>query len=118
MHRMVRRKQTIYIIGAGVVGSAIAYILSKNKDYKIVVLEKNDNIPGLNQSSRNAGVIHSGIYYSKHEEPLKAKFCVEGNKLLYQFCKMKMFLIEKPANLLSQSKKVKKNTSTIFTRAL
>ncbi len=80
-------KKRIVIIGAGVVGSAIAYTLSRNKNFEITVLEKNKTIPGLNQSSRNAGVTHAGIYYSNKNEPLKSQMCVEGNELLLEFCK-------------------------------
>jgi L-2-hydroxyglutarate oxidase LhgO len=71
----------ITVIGGGVIGCAIAYELSSN--YEILLIEKNQ-IPGDNQSSRNSGVIHAGIYYEP--DSLKAKLCVEGNKLLYDFC--------------------------------
>ncbi len=77
----------ITIIGGGVVGCAIAYELSKISKKEIVLIEKNDRIAGENQSSRNSGVIHAGIYYQKEIEPLKARFCVEGNEMLYRFCK-------------------------------
>ena len=76
----------IAIIGGGIVGCAIAYELSTHGYQNIVVIEKNPTIPGLNQSSRNGGIIHAGIYYPKDIEPLKAKLCVEGNRLMYQFC--------------------------------
>jgi len=76
----------ITIIGGGVTGCAAAYELSKNYGDNVVVIERNRQINGENQSSRNSGVIHSGIYYSKKEGPLKAKLCVEGNRMLYQFC--------------------------------
>ncbi|MBM3709073.1 MAG: NAD(P)/FAD-dependent oxidoreductase, partial [Actinobacteria bacterium] len=80
----------ITVIGAGAVGCAIAYELSKyfsdEKSKEIVVVEKNEQVNGENQSSRNSGVIHAGIYYPKDFGPLKSKFCVEGNKLLYNFC--------------------------------
>ncbi len=76
----------ITIIGGGVVGWAIAYELSKSFNKTICVVEKNQSIRGENQSSRNSGVVHAGIYYQKNKEPLKAKLCVEGNKLLYEFC--------------------------------
>ncbi|MBM3707042.1 MAG: NAD(P)/FAD-dependent oxidoreductase [Actinobacteria bacterium] len=80
----------ITIIGAGAVGCAIAYELSRyfsdEKSREIVVVEKNEQINGENQSSRNSGVIHAGIYYPKDFGPLKSKFCVEGNNLLYNFC--------------------------------
>lgn len=76
----------VVIIGAGAVGCAIAYTLAKTGKYRIIVLEKNDTVPGRNQSARNAGVIHGGIYYPKDREPLKAQLCVRGNALLYEFC--------------------------------
>ncbi len=75
----------ITIVGAGVIGCAIAYQLSK-KYNEIFVIEKNPKVTAENQSSRNSGVIHAGIYYSKEESPLKAKLCVEGNRMLYDFC--------------------------------
>jgi L-2-hydroxyglutarate oxidase LhgO len=76
----------ITIIGAGVIGCAIAYEISSKSKKNIVVIEKNNQIKGENQSSRNSGVIHAGIYYPKDIEPLKAKLCVEGNSLMYEFC--------------------------------
>lgn len=75
----------ITIVGAGVVGCAIAYQLSKKYD-EIYVIEKNPKVTAENQSSRNSGVIHAGIYYPQAESPLKAKLCVEGNRQLYDFC--------------------------------
>jgi len=76
----------ITIIGGGVIGCAVAYELSKDSSKNIVVVEKNRQIKGENQSSRNSGVIHAGIYYPKKVGPLKAKLCVEGNEMLYRFC--------------------------------
>jgi len=76
----------ITIIGGGAVGCAIAYELSRRVDDEIFLLERNRKIRGENQSSRNSGVIHAGIYYPKKKGPLKARFCVEGNKMLYEFC--------------------------------
>ena len=72
----------ITIIGAGVVGLAIAAELSK-KHKDIVLLEKETSF-GQGTSSRNSEVIHAGIYYPKGS--LKAKLCVEGSKLLYKYC--------------------------------
>ena len=81
-------KVNITIVGAGVIGCALAYSLSRDtgspKD--IVVIEKNKQINGENQSSRNSGVIHAGVYYPADIGPLKAQLCVEGNKILYDFC--------------------------------
>lgn len=72
----------ITIIGAGIIGLSIAAELG-GKGKEVYVLEKNETF-GLETSSRNSEVIHSGIYYP--EGSLKAKMCVEGNALLYQIC--------------------------------
>ena len=72
----------VIIIGAGVVGLAIAAEISRaNKN--VFVFEKNRTF-GQETSCRNSEVIHAGMYYP--ENSLKAKFCVSGNHLLYEFC--------------------------------
>ena len=73
----------IVIIGAGVVGLSIAKELSKKTD-KIIVIEKEKSF-GQHTSSRNSQVIHSGVYYPPNSK--KALHCINGNKLLYKFCK-------------------------------
>lgn len=73
----------IVIIGAGVVGLAIAYELSRSSGKSIAVLEKNKTY-GQEISSRNSEVIHSGVYYPS--DMLKTSLCMEGNQLIYQFC--------------------------------
>jgi L-2-hydroxyglutarate oxidase LhgO len=72
----------ITIIGAGVVGLAIAEELSRHFK-EILLLEKNES-QGQETSSRNSEVIHAGIYYPAGS--LKASLCLEGNKLLYDAC--------------------------------
>jgi L-2-hydroxyglutarate oxidase LhgO len=76
----MRYKADITIIGAGVVGLAIAAQVA-SEDSEVYVLEKNETF-GLETSSRHSGVIHSGIYYP--EDSLKAKMCVIGNTMLYE----------------------------------
>ena len=72
----------ITIIGAGVVGLAIAaQVAGQNRN--VYVLEKNETF-GRETSSRNSGVIHAGIYYPAGT--LKAGLCVEGNRMLYELC--------------------------------
>jgi len=72
----------IVIIGAGVVGLAVAAKLSENHE-SVFVFEKNLKF-GQETSSHNSGVIHSGIHYLKGS--LKAKLCVKGNIMLYELC--------------------------------
>ena len=69
------------VIGAGVVGLATARALAR-LGKKVIVLESNDNV-GQETSSRNSGVIHAGIYYEKNS--LKAKTCLRGKELLYEY---------------------------------
>ena len=72
----------VVVVGAGVVGLAIALELShQHKD--IYVFERNSTF-GLEGSSRNSQVIHAGIYYPP--DSLKARLCVEGKYLLYELC--------------------------------
>jgi L-2-hydroxyglutarate oxidase LhgO len=75
-------KTQITIIGAGVVGLAIAAELSQ-KYQDILVVEQHDAF-GRETSSRNSEVIHAGIYYPQNS--LKARLCIEGRKMLYAFC--------------------------------
>jgi len=73
------------IVGAGVVGLAVAAELSSRyEDAMIALVEKHDTF-GMETSSRNSEVIHAGIYYPTGS--LKAKLCVEGKELLYDFCR-------------------------------
>jgi glycerol-3-phosphate dehydrogenase len=72
----------VVIIGGGVVGCAIAHALSKLWS-DVFVLEALPKI-GMGASSRNSGVIHSGLYYPPGS--LKARHCVRGNQLTHEFC--------------------------------
>ncbi len=70
------------VIGAGVVGLAVARQLAMlGKD---VLLVERESAFGTQTSSRNSEVIHAGIYYPR--DSLKARLCVRGKQLLYQYC--------------------------------
>ena len=70
------------VIGAGVIGLAIARALAlKGRD--VIVLEATGSI-GSGTSSRNSEVIHAGIYYPRGS--LKASLCVAGRERLYTYC--------------------------------
>ncbi|KAK2999540.1 hypothetical protein RJ639_023333 [Escallonia herrerae] len=72
------------VIGAGVVGLAVARELSVKLGREVLVIESAPTF-GTGTSSRNSQVIHAGIYYPPTF--LKAKFCVRGRELLYRFCR-------------------------------
>lgn len=73
----------IIIIGAGVVGLAIARALAL-KGREVLILEAEDSI-GSVTSSRNSGVIHAGLYYRPGS--LKARVCLTGRDKLYAYAK-------------------------------
>lgn len=70
------------VIGAGVVGLAIARALAQS-GREVLVTEATEAI-GTGTSSRNSEVIHAGIYYPAGS--LKARLCVRGKHLLYAYC--------------------------------
>ncbi len=75
----------IIIVGAGIVGLATALQLQRQRPhFRMAVLEKENQV-AAHQSSRNSGVIHSGIYYRPGS--LRALNCKRGYELLLQFCR-------------------------------
>ncbi|XP_023638029.1 L-2-hydroxyglutarate dehydrogenase, mitochondrial [Capsella rubella] len=70
------------VIGAGVVGLAVARELSL-RGREVLILDAASSF-GTVTSSRNSEVVHAGIYYPPNS--LKAKFCVRGRELLYRYC--------------------------------
>ena len=69
------------VIGAGIVGASTALELKKH-GHQVLILEK-EKSPGLHQSGRNSGVIHSGIYYRPNS--FKSNLCIRGRELLLEF---------------------------------
>jgi L-2-hydroxyglutarate oxidase LhgO len=70
------------VIGAGVVGLAVARALAQ-RGLETIVLESERAI-GTGTSSRNSEVVHAGLYYPTGS--LKARLCVRGQQLLYEYC--------------------------------
>jgi L-2-hydroxyglutarate oxidase LhgO len=72
----------VAVIGGGVTGLAAAHAIAERK-LSVCVLERHPR-PGLDTSTHNSGVIHAGLYYPAGT--LKARLCVEGRRLMYEFC--------------------------------
>ncbi len=71
------------VVGAGIVGLAIARELQRRGRRRVVVLEKEARVAS-HQTGRNSGVMHSGIYYAPGS--LRARLCRRGGQLLRDFC--------------------------------
>jgi len=83
---MSSERVDIAIVGAGVIGLAIARELGRHPVYgkrSILLLDQERGF-GQHTSSRNSEVIHAGIYYPG--DSLKARLCVRGKALLYDYC--------------------------------
>jgi (S)-2-hydroxyglutarate dehydrogenase len=73
----------IIVIGGGIIGTATALTLSQKPDLNISLIEAENEL-AQHQTGNNSGVIHSGLYYKPGS--LKAINCVNGRRLLYDFC--------------------------------
>lgn len=111
----VMEEVNITIVGAGVIGLAVAY--ESSKSYKdIFVLERNISF-GQETSSRNSEVIHAGIYYPK--DSLKTKTCIEGRSLLYEFCAQNNIPSQKIGKLIvAMDKNEVKDLENLFKKGL
>ena len=111
---MNKKKYDIIIIGGGIIGCAIAYSLSKKLRVSIAVIEKENEI-AKHASGRNSGVIHTGFYYTPGS--LKARFCVEGNKRLINYCIEGNIPYKKTGTLVvGKSQEDKKNLEILLKR--
>ncbi|MEO3874508.1 L-2-hydroxyglutarate oxidase [Nonomuraea sp. B12E4] len=75
--------EKIGIVGAGIVGLAVARELAEVRGAEVTVLEKESQV-GAHQTGHNSGVVHAGIYYPPGS--LKARLCREGVALLKAYC--------------------------------
>lgn len=74
----------LVVVGGGIIGMASAREVKLRWPHlSVAVLEKEPEV-AMHQTGHNSGVIHAGIYYKPGS--LRAKLCVEGMKLTYEFC--------------------------------
>ena len=74
----------VVVVGGGIVGCSVALELARRGVFREIFLFERGPYLGDGTSTRNSYVIHAGLYYP--EESLKARFCVQGNRLTYDFC--------------------------------
>jgi (S)-2-hydroxyglutarate dehydrogenase len=81
---MAVRNSDFLIIGAGVIGFAVARALRRRDPGCSIQMIEKEPSAGLHASGRNSGVLHAGFYYS--EDSLKARFTREGNRRMREYC--------------------------------
>lgn len=84
---MVNGKYQYVIIGCGIMGLAVARAIKKSQPDAAVLIIDKEREEAAHASGRNSGVLHAGFYYSA--DSLKAKFTVEGNRALKEYCRRK-----------------------------
>jgi L-2-hydroxyglutarate oxidase LhgO len=88
----------IVVVGAGIVGLAVARELAlRDPRRRVVVLEREDRV-GTHQTGRNSGVVHAGIYYAPGS--LKARLCVAGMRELAAYCQARELEYERCGKLI------------------
>jgi L-2-hydroxyglutarate oxidase len=88
----------IAVVGAGIVGLSVAReVLARRPDAKIVVVDKATAV-AQHQTGHNSGVIHAGVYYAPGS--LKAQLCVQGARLMYEFCERNQIPVERCGKLI------------------
>ena len=88
----------VAVVGAGIVGLAVAREITRQfPALKLVVFDREREV-GAHQTGHNSGVIHSGVYYQPGS--LKARLCVEGAQLMYEYCEQHAIPFERCGKLI------------------
>lgn len=108
----------LLIVGGGIVGAATAReLILRHPKWKVAIVEKEKKL-AVHQSGHNSGVIHAGIYYKPGS--LKAKLCVEGMRLMYEYLDKKRIPYKKCGKLIVATDETEleqlhvRNTSRFF----
>ncbi len=86
------------VVGAGIVGLAVAREWMRRRPADSVLILERETQPAQHQTGHNSGVIHGGIYYQPGS--LKARLCVEGARLMYEYCEHNAIAHERCGKLI------------------
>jgi len=87
------------VVGAGIVGLAVAHRLLLDRPHATVTVLEKENRVGGHQTGHNSGVIHSGVYYRPGS--LRAKLCVAGARSMVEFCREHGIPVEVTGKLIA-----------------
>lgn len=88
----------LVVVGAGIVGLAVAREWNSRRPGDTVAVLERETAPAHHQTGHNSGVIHGGIYYQPGS--LKARLCVEGARLMYEYCAQHAIPVERCGKLI------------------
>src|SRR5437870_949589 len=92
------KKFDFVIIGSGILGLTVAHTLKHQKPQASILILDKEAAEAYHASGRNSGVLHAGFYYTA--DSLKAKFTVEGNRSMKEFCRRRGLLINECGKLV------------------
>jgi 2-hydroxyglutarate dehydrogenase len=97
-HERPPQRCDIAVVGAGIVGLAVAReLIRRNPRTSVCVLERESDV-GAHQTGHNSGVIHAGVYYAPGS--LKARLCLQGARELYEYCEQRGIASERCGKLI------------------
>jgi len=88
----------IAVVGAGIVGLAVAREVTRRRPGASVLVVDKQAAVAQHQTGHNSGVIHAGVYYTPGS--LKASLCVEGARLMYEYCEQHAIPVERCGKLI------------------
>jgi (S)-2-hydroxyglutarate dehydrogenase len=95
---MAADRYDIAVVGAGIVGLAVAREVTLRRPGARVLVVDREPAVAQQQTGHNSGVIHAGVYYSPGS--LKARLCVEGARLMYEYCDQHAIPVQRCGKLI------------------
>src|SRR5215471_4466129 len=95
---MAKNRYDVAVLGAGIVGLAVAReVALRQPGARVLVVDRQPAV-AQHQTGHNSGVIHAGVYYAPGS--LKARLCVEGARLMYEYCDQHAIPVQRCGKLI------------------